>query len=111
MEKSREIAILKSMGATERSIMKVFIFSGLTIGIVGTVIGAVIGYGAVTVIAKSGIITLPRDVYQVSYLPLTITGMDILFISLMAVGISFLATIYPAWQAGRQDPVEVLRYE
>ncbi|MDA8098592.1 MAG: lipoprotein-releasing ABC transporter permease subunit, partial [Nitrospiraceae bacterium] len=104
MEKSREIAILKSMGATERSIMKVFIFSGLTIGIVGTVIGAVIGYGAVTVIAKSGIITLPRDVYQVSYLPLTITGTDILFISLMAVGISFLATIYPAWQAGRQDP-------
>lgn len=111
MEKSREIAILKSIGASERSIMGIFISSGLIIGIIGTALGALIGYGAVTAIVSSGIITLPRDVYQVSRLPLTITGYDILFISLMALGISFLATIYPAWQAGRQDPVEVLRYE
>jgi lipoprotein-releasing system permease protein len=111
LEKSREIAILKSMGASERNIMKVFMFSGLVIGSVGTLLGAVIGYGAVVTIAQSGVISLPRDVYQVSYLPLTISGYDILFICLMAVGISFLATIYPAWQAARQDPVEVLRYE
>jgi len=111
MEKSREIAILKSMGSPERSVMKIFMFSGLIIGIVGTVLGSVIGYSAVVVIAQSGIITLPKDVYQVSHLPLSITGYDILFISLMALGISFLATIYPAWQAARQDPVEVLRYE
>jgi lipoprotein-releasing system permease protein len=111
MEKSREIAILKSMGSTENSIMKIFMFSGLLIGTVGTLIGALIGYGAVTVVSRSEIITLPRDVYQVSHLPLSITGYDILFISMMAMGISFLATIYPAWQAGRQDPVEVLRYE
>lgn len=111
MEKSREIAIFKSMGATEQSIMKIFMFSGLIIGTIGTILGALIGYGIVTAIAKSGIITLPRDVYQVSNLPLTITGYDILFICFMAIGISFLATIYPAWQAGRQDPVEVLRYE
>ena len=91
--------------------MGVFIFSGVVIGTVGTVIGAAIGYGAVTVIARTGVITLPKDVYQVSQLPLSITGFDILFIALMAVGISFLATIYPAWQAARQDPVEVLRYE
>jgi lipoprotein-releasing system permease protein len=91
--------------------MKIFMISGLIIGTVGTVLGALIGYGAVTVIARSGLITLPRDVYQVSHLPLTITGYDILFIGLMALGISFLATLYPAWQAGRQDPVEVLRYE
>jgi len=111
MEKSREIAILKSMGSPEQSVMKIFMFSGLIIGIVGTVLGSVIGYSAVAVIAQSGIITLPKDVYQVSHLPLSITGYDILFISLMALGISFLATIYPAWQAARQDPVEVLRYE
>ncbi|MDH4163190.1 MAG: lipoprotein-releasing ABC transporter permease subunit [Nitrospirota bacterium] len=111
MEKSREIAILKSMGATERSIMNIFMISGLIIGLVGTVIGAVLGYGAVTVISRSGLISLPKDVYQVGHLPLAITGYDILFISLMALGISFLATIYPAWQAARQDPVEVLRYE
>jgi lipoprotein-releasing system permease protein len=111
MEKSREIAILKSMGATERSIMKVFMFSGLVIGTVGTVLGALIGYGAVDLIVRSGVITLPRDVYQVSHLPLTVNGMDILYVCLMATGISFLATLYPAWQAARQDPVEVLRYE
>lgn len=111
MEKNREIAILKSMGSTEHSIMKIFMFSGLIIGVVGTVIGTVIGYGAVVVISRSGIITLPRDVYQVSQLPLSITGVDILFIALMALGISFLATLYPSWQAARQDPVEVLRYE
>ncbi len=111
MEKSREIAILKSMGATRNSIMKIFMFSGVFIGVVGTVLGSLIGYGAVALIARSGLITLPKDVYQVSHLPLSITGFDILFISLMALGISFAATIYPAWQAARQDPVEVLRYE
>jgi lipoprotein-releasing system permease protein len=111
MEKSREIAILKSMGATEYSIMKVFMISGLVIGTVGTVLGAVIGYGAVELIARSGVISLPRDVYQVSHLPLAVNGTDILYVCLMATGISFLATLYPAWQAARQDPVEVLRYE
>ncbi len=111
MEKSREIAILKSMGASGRSIMKIFMFAGLVIGIVGTVVGSIIGYGAVSIITKSNLISLPRDVYQVSHLPLSITTLDILFISLTAVGISFIATLYPSWQAARQDPVEVLRYE
>jgi lipoprotein-releasing system permease protein len=111
MEKSREIAILKSMGATERSVMQIFMFSGLVIGFVGTAIGALIGYGAVSVISRSGVISLPKDVYQVSHLPLSITGYDIVFICLTALGISFLATLYPARQAARQDPVEVLRYE
>ncbi len=111
MEKSREIAILKSMGATGRSIMGIFMFSGLIIGAVGTILGTGIGYGLVALITKSGLISLPKDVYQVSHLPLSITGYDVLFIALTALGISFLATIYPAWQAARQDPVEVLRYE
>jgi lipoprotein-releasing system permease protein len=111
MEKSREIAILKSMGASSRSIMQIFMFAGLVIGIVGTVIGSAIGYGAVAVITRTGVITLPKDVYQVSHLPLSITALDVLFISLTALGISFLATLYPSWQAAKQDPVEVLRYE
>ncbi len=111
MEKSREIAILKSMGASAKSIMRIFMFAGLVIGLVGTVIGAVIGYGAVMVITKTGMISLPRDVYQVSHLPLAITGLDVLFICLTALGISFLATLYPSWQGAKQDPVEVLRYE
>ncbi len=111
MEKSREIAILKSMGATSRSIMRIFMFAGLVIGIVGTAIGSVIGYGAVALITRTGVITLPKDVYQVSHLPLSITALDVLLISLTALGISFLATLYPSWQAAKQDPVEVLRYE
>jgi lipoprotein-releasing system permease protein len=111
MEKSREIAIFKSMGATDRSIMSIFMLSGLVIGGIGTVLGAAAGYGIVALVAKSGLITLPKDVYQVSYLPLHITGLDVLFICLTALGISFLATLYPSWQAAKQDPVEVLRYE
>jgi lipoprotein-releasing system permease protein len=111
MEKSREIAILKSMGSSSKSIVKIFMFAGIVIGIVGTAIGVMIGYGAVTVITRTDVISLPKDVYQVSHLPLSISGVDILFISLTALGISFLATLYPAWQAAKQDPVEVLRYE
>ena len=111
MEKSREIAILKSMGAPSPSIMKIFMFAGLTIGAVGTALGAIIGYGAVMIILKTNLIMLPKDVYQVSHLPLSITSMDVMLISLTALGISFLATLYPSWQAAKQDPVEVLRYE
>jgi lipoprotein-releasing system permease protein len=111
MEKSREIAILKSMGSPARSIMKIFMFSGLAIGGVGTAVGTFIGYGAVTLIIRTNIISLPKDVYQVSHLPLSISGLDVLFIALTALVISFLATLYPSWQAAKQDPVEVLRYE
>jgi lipoprotein-releasing system permease protein len=111
MEKNREIAILKSMGARSASVMRIFMFAGLVIGFVGTVIGALIGYGAVALITRTGVISLPKDVYQVSHLPLSITGLDILFICATALGISFLATLYPSWQAAKQDPVEVLRYE
>jgi lipoprotein-releasing system permease protein len=111
MEKSREIAILKSMGAPSPSIMKIFMFAGLAIGVVGTIIGSIIGYGAVMLLIKTDLITLPKDVYQVSHLPLTVSGFDVLLVSLTALGISFLATLYPSWQAAKQDPVEVLRYE
>jgi lipoprotein-releasing system permease protein len=111
MEKSREIAILKSMGAPSQSVMKIFLFAGLIIGAVGTAVGAIIGYGAVTLIIKTDFITLPKDVYQVSHLPLSISGLDVLLVSLTALGISFIATLYPSWQAAKQDPVEVLRYE
>ncbi len=111
MEKNREIAILKSMGAASPSIVRIFMFAGTVIGSVGTALGVLIGYGVVTVLTRTDVIALPKDVYQVSHLPLALSGLDVLFISLTALGISFLATLYPSWQAARQDPVEVLRYE
>lgn len=111
MEKSREIAILKSMGSSSQSVVNIFLFAGLAIGCVGTAIGTALGYGAVLLLTKTDVIALPRDVYQVDHLPLVTSGLDVLLVSLTAVAISFLATLYPAWQAARQDPVEVLRYE
>ena len=111
MEKNREIAILKSMGAPSPSIVRIFMFAGMVIGCVGTIVGVIIGYSAVVVLTKTDLVSLPKDVYQVSHLPLSTSGLDILFVSLTALGISFLATLYPSWQAANQDPVEVLRYE
>jgi len=111
MEKNREIAILKSMGSPSPSVVKIFMFAGLVIGFVGTIVGVIIGYGAVAVLTKTDLVSLPKDVYQVSHLPLAASGLDVLVVSLTALGISFLATLYPSWQAAKQDPVEVLRYE
>jgi lipoprotein-releasing system permease protein len=111
MEKNKDIAVLKSMGATARSIMRIFILEGLIIGVVGTAIGLIGGYVICRILATYQFISLPRDVYYISHLPVKIDGVDFFFIALAAVGISFLATLYPSWQASRLDPAEALRYE
>ena len=111
MEKNKDIAILKSMGATARSIMRVFILEGLIIGVFGTALGLIGGYVICRILAAYQFISLPRDVYYISHLPVKMNGMDFLLIALAAMGISFLATLYPSWQASRLDPAEALRYE
>jgi len=111
MEKNKDIAVLKTMGATARSIMRIFILEGLIIGLVGTAIGLIGGYVICRILATYQFISLPRDVYYISHLPVKIDGVDFFFIALAAVGISFLATLYPSWQASRLDPAEALRYE
>jgi len=111
IEKKREIAILKAMGATNKGIMTIFMMQGLLIGIVGTVIGVVGGYLLSYIINTYEIIKLPADVYYLSHLPVKMKLFDFVVVSLSAIGISFLATIYPAWQAAKLDPVEPLRYE
>jgi len=111
MEKNKDIAILKSMGATARSIMRVFILEGLIIGVFGTALGLIGGYVICRILAAYQFISLPRDVYYISHLPVKMNGMDFLLIALSAMGISFLATLYPSWQASRLDPAEALRYE
>ncbi|MDQ7786132.1 MAG: lipoprotein-releasing ABC transporter permease subunit [Thermodesulfovibrionales bacterium] len=111
IEKKREIAILKAMGATDRGIMAIFMLQGFVIGLVGTIIGVVSGYLLSYVLNTYQIIKLPADVYYLSHLPVKMSFSDFATVSLSALIISFLATIYPAWQAARLNPVEPLRYE
>jgi lipoprotein-releasing system permease protein len=111
IEKTREIAILKTMGATNRGIMTIFILQGLFIGIVGTIIGVSSGYLLNNLLDKYQIIKLPADVYYLSHLPVKMKLFDFLTVSLSAIIISFLATLYPARQAAKLNPVEPLRYE
>ncbi len=111
IEREREIAILKAMGATRGGIMGIFMLQGLLIGLVGTIIGVTSGYLIGYLINTFEIIKLPADVYYLSHLPVKMKISDFLVVSTSAVVISFLATIYPAYQASRLDPVEPLRYE
>lgn len=109
IEKSREIAILKAMGATRQGIMRIFIIQGIIIGIVGTIIGIPLGYGISLLIQN--FYSLPADVYYISHIPVRSRMSDLLLVSVSAIGISLLSTLYPSWQAAKLDPVEALRYE
>jgi lipoprotein-releasing system permease protein len=111
IEKSREISILKAIGATNTGIMTIFIFQGLFIGLIGTTIGVLGGYILGYILNTYQIIKLPADVYYLSHLPVKMNLFDFITVSVSAITITFLATIYPAWQAAKMDPVEPLRYE
>jgi len=110
MEKSPDIAILKTMGAPARSVMAVFMLQGLVIGAVGTLVGATAGYAVATVLDRYQLIRVPMDVYQIAYVPFVIEGADLAVVVASAIVICFLATIYPARQAARLDPVDALRF-
>jgi lipoprotein-releasing system permease protein len=119
MEKTREIAILKSMGATAAGIMRIFILDGVVIGAVGTLVGLLGGL----VVTKNldrivsfvervfGIDAFPGDVYFLDKLPHQINAPDVVVVVIVSLSISFLATLYPSWQASRLNPVDALRYE
>ena len=111
MEKQKEIAILKAMGATSRSIMAIFIFQGLFIGLIGTIIGVSGGYLLGLVLNNYELIKLPADVYYLSKLPVKMKLIDFIVVSVSAITISFLSTLYPSYHAARMEPVESLRYE
>jgi lipoprotein-releasing system permease protein len=111
MEKHRDIAILKTMGASARSMTIVFMLQGLIIGLVGTLVGAASGYAIARLADRYELIKVPIDVYQVSHMPFTVIPLDVALVVGVAVLICFLATIYPSRQAARLDPVQALRYE
>jgi lipoprotein-releasing system permease protein len=111
MEKQKEIAILKSIGVSNGGIMRIFIYEGLTIGVLGTLLGVLCGLGLSFILERYKIVSLDPSVYYLSSLPVKIVGTDLLMISLISIFLCFLATLYPAWQASRMDPVEAMRYE
>src|SRR5262249_15771694 len=98
MEKTRDIAILRTMGAPARVIGRIFLLQGLTIGIVGTVTGAVLGVVGAFVADRYQIIKLPSDVYQITYLPFRIQPLDVLLVVVAAVAVCLVATLYPSRQ-------------
>ena len=112
MEKTPDIAILKTMGATSRSVMYIFILQGLIIGSIGTAIGTVSGIVISWVMNRYQLLRVPGmgEVYQISYVPFTLRPLELLVIIVAAVLICFLATIYPSRQAAKLKPVEALRY-
>ncbi len=111
MEKRKDIAILKSMGATDRSIARIFMFKGLIIGGVGTLLGVIGGYAGCWLLRRYQFVELPKDVFYVSTLPVRIYPENFAPVALVSVVICLLATIYPARQAAGLAPVEVIRYE
>lgn len=110
LEKAKEIAILKSMGATRRSIMQIFMVEGVVIGVVGTVLGLILGWRACTHLMQFPI-RMDGEVFYVATVPIRMNGSDFLFVALAAVLLSFLATVYPALQAARLRPVEGLQHD
>ncbi len=111
MEKTRDIAILKTMGASSRSITVIFLLQGTIIGVLGTLVGATLGTTAAYVLDRYKLITIPSDVYQVSYLPFKLLPWELLTVVVVAIFVCFVATLYPSRQAARLDPAPALRYE
>lgn len=111
MEKNRDIAILKTMGASAKSVTMIFMLQGLIIGVAGTLVGGALGVTLSRIFDKYQLIRVPVDVYQVSHLPFTVLPRDFIVVVTVAVLICFFATIYPSRQAACLDPAQALRYE
>jgi lipoprotein-releasing system permease protein len=109
MEKTRDIAILRTMGAPARIVRQIFVLQGLTIGLVGTLGGAVLGLVVCFVADHFQLIKMPADVYQISYLPFRVQWGDVATVVVSAIAVCLIATVYPSRQASRIDPAEALR--
>jgi lipoprotein-releasing system permease protein len=111
MEKTRDIAVLMSMGAKKRQVRRVFIAQGVLVGIVGTALGLVAGYALSWAGGHYHFISLSPEVYSIDYVPFAPRLVDGIWVAVVAIGVSFVATIYPSWAASSILPAEALRYE
>ena len=111
MEKKKDIAILQSMGATRRSIRRIFLIKGCVIGTVGTLLGVLFGYGICLLIERYQFIELPKDVFLISTVPVRIYLGNFVLVALTSFFVCLLASVYPARHAAKLDPVEIIRYE
>ena len=109
MEKKKDIAILRAMGATDRQIRRIFVFKGMVIGAIGTSFGVVFGFVVCSLLKQYKFIELPSDVYYITKLPVLLQWPDVVSIAVAAMVICFIATLYPARQASRLNPVEAIR--
>jgi lipoprotein-releasing system permease protein len=111
MEKTRDIAVLISMGTRKSQVRRIFIAQGLLIGVVGTVLGLILGYGLSWIGGHYHVFSLSPEVYSINYVPFAPHLVDGIWVAGIALGVSLLATIYPSWAAARILPAEALRYE
>jgi lipoprotein-releasing system permease protein len=110
MNKKKEIGILKAMGATRKSIRRIFVFEGMLIGGVGTLLGVCLGVVACLLLKRYHFIELSSDVYYITTLPVQLEWLDVSIIAGAALSICYLATLYPSSQASKVNPVEAIRY-
>lgn len=110
-DKTKEIGILKAMGMPAKSIRRIFFLQGLVIGVVGTVLGLVLGFGAALALDKYQFIKLDAQVYFIDHLPVSTQPMDVMWIVIASIAIAAIATVYPSVQASRLFPIEAIRHE
>ena len=111
MEKTKDIAVLRSMGARKRQVQRIFMAQGMLIGVIGTAIGLILGYVVSYIGARYHFIALSPEVYSIDYVPFAPHALDGVFVALVSIGISLVATVYPSISAARIYPAEALRYE
>ena len=111
MEKTKDIAVLMSIGARKRQVRRIFIMQGMLVGVIGTALGLIIGYALAFIGGHYHLIALSAEVYSIDYVPFAARPIDGLWVALVSLGVSFIATLYPSWSAASVLPAEALRYE